>query len=737
VQPPSSTIQVPPDGQWYGPEAGYTLDEISGTSVEYPLSGPGSGGAVTNVQVQVRRGNDDSKCWSGDLFNEPCGGASSWLNMTLSASSWTYDTAGLWGKTDDGITYRVRLRGYDSALAADGTSDPNLEVVSVDKEKSFKVDKSTPAAMINVPNTYTVYSFTGISGTAADANSGIRKVQVAFYSETDGAWWDPATAGDFTRGTPGSDPPDDAFVDASTDTAVPVNWTVGTSSIPVMNNGQVYHIRARAMDRVGNKTAFPASTTNPPVQSSYIRIEKAAPSPNSTITSPAAGEQQHFSFTGLTTIVGTMDAGNTVQLRITDVTASPNKVWTPGGWISTTTWLAGCAPDAYVVGQSTCGFYGTANLTWNRNVTGIWPSGTNRIKVESRAASEEGSSYVLQATYGERYFVIDDNNPTASVTSPGAAYARAVTEISGQASDTDPGIITGVEITISTGITGLSSYWNGAAWQTDPFWLPVSAQDMTFDSANEPWVLSSGLPEWVDGKAYWLQRRVTDKADHVVTLPSGGSAVSFIVDTTSPTTTVQVPNDPGNPGVNSMASISGIAWDNGRNNAIYVAIRNEATSLWYSTITGFNVGGVNPAWIPVSAAYGGTLSPDATSWLFAPSGLESRLASGAKFLILARSTDVAGNMESTYVDGASSTTVLWDITAPVSYISRPSAGGSYKRLAIGQVGLGNYLEGTAYDRPDAPSLNSGVEGAKIRLSYLLDGDTYYCMNAGFSSGTYT
>ena len=88
--------------------------------------------------------------------------------------------------------------------------------------------------------------------------------------------------------------------------------------------------------------------------------------------------------------------------------------------------------------------------------------------------------------------------------------------------------------------------------------------------------------------------------------------------------------------------------------------------------------------------------------------------------------------------------VLMDKNAPISYITRPAddgdgVSGRYKPLDIGQFNgtPQNHLSGSASDLPLAPLLNSGVEKVQVRLSYLLNGDTYYCMGAKFSSGTVT
>ena len=259
---------------------------------------------------------------------------------------------------------------------------------------TFRPDKTAPTAIIQVPNTANVYVLDTISGTAADSNTLIKKVQVAYYSVTDAQWWNPATAGTFNLGDGVNPPPETAFVDASTNTATPVNWSVTGSSVPVFTDSQNYRIFARAMDSVGNKTAFPgaAGVTIPPAQSAFIQIQKVTPAPVSAVLNPIAGAP-YYKPTVLTVINGTLSAANAAQIRIINETPSPDTVWatekcltytsgsctlwdvawTPA-WVSTVTWLAGCADNTYVVGQSTCGFFGVDSVTgsdWSKNVSGI------------------------------------------------------------------------------------------------------------------------------------------------------------------------------------------------------------------------------------------------------------------------------------------------------------------------------------------------------------------------------
>ncbi|MCK5583528.1 MAG: hypothetical protein KAI33_07055, partial [Elusimicrobiales bacterium] len=424
-----STINIPlEDNKWYSSNAGYELGEITGTSIELPVSGPGSGGSVSLMRVQIRRGNDENRCWNGSTaFNYLCNLDSSWINMTyVSGSTWTYSVGDLWSNVEDGIGYRIRFKASDSALDASDADKPNVENdFEVGRnDKVFKVDDTPPGSSINDPNTYNIYAFADVSGTALDAHTPIEKVEIAYFSVTDNKWWNPA-AEEFNLDDGATPPPDLAFVPASTDTASPVNWIVTGSSVPTLTNDQKYRIFTRATDSVGNKTAFPghAGFTTPPNQSEFIEINKTGFQPDSTIAEPISGTY----YNNLGAISGTLVFSNTVQIRIMDTTSDPDKVWLGNGnvWESTVTYIAGCSDDTYVIGESTCGFFGVSSIVssnWSKNISGIWPAGTNKFTAQSRAAVDETAD--VETPPEQKIFYIDDDLPASSLIEPNAEFEK-------------------------------------------------------------------------------------------------------------------------------------------------------------------------------------------------------------------------------------------------------------------------------------------------------------------------
>ena len=103
----------------------------------------------------------------------------------------------------------------------------------------------------------------------------------------------------------------------------------------------------------------------------------------------------------------------------------------------------------------------------------------------------------------------------------------------------------------------------------------------------------------------------------------------------------------GKGAIRTLPQLTGTASDNVTNESVQIAMRKLAVpALWYDGAD-FSIGGADPNWIFVVNGSSGSLSPDATSWAYAPAGLDSDFAPGIQYLILARSTDVAGNLQTT------------------------------------------------------------------------------------------
>ncbi|HNT98282.1 MAG TPA: hypothetical protein PKK31_08465, partial [Elusimicrobiales bacterium] len=398
---PTSTVNVPISGLWYSSAPGYDLAQILGTATDRPASGPGSGNTVAWMYAEIRDNQDTAdRCWGGSAFDKTCyqdgsllkcgADNSSWRPMSESGGSWRLDVqAGgrqLWDAMMSGRDYQIRLCANDRARDASGSETFNSrnkeDSFGPQNERTIWVDKGLPLAYIVTPgHGEEVSSLDEVAGTARDPVPGAgldpstSTLRVAFYEESHGiciganAFWNIAT-GDFdVAGADMNAPPAGAWGPVNGGSfADGINWTVSGSSVPAPAKLQVgcrYHVYLRVADKVALYNVFPAA---PAALTQHIYFTMKEPTPETDFTAPAAG--QHFKPTDLNQLTGTAEGlagGATVQVRIINLTASPDRVWTGYGsnWASTSTYLTGaCAPSAlgynydvnYVVGESTCGW---------------------------------------------------------------------------------------------------------------------------------------------------------------------------------------------------------------------------------------------------------------------------------------------------------------------------------------------------------------------------------------------
>ncbi|MBI5883380.1 MAG: Ig-like domain repeat protein, partial [Elusimicrobia bacterium] len=742
VQGPTSTIIWPTNGMWVSDVPGYRILESTGRAVDKPLTGPGSGGAVQMMQIQIRRGNNEGQCWNGvAAFNGDCLQDTTWHNMTyVVQDTWTFTTyPDILNATLDGDSYRVRMRAKDDARDGTESWTPNVEsdFEANRNEKTFRVDKTKPFTLIQIPNAPNIGQPGIISGTASDANSGAHQVHVAYQAGSgaqSGCWWVVGTVNTWDD-CGSSDPPEKHFVEASTQTAVPVPWEVTGGSIPAMTNNTQYRLFARATDKVGNVQSFPGvgACTTPPSQSSCIVIFKTGAEPQSFLTSPT--DLAHYKPSVLSLIEGTLSDATTAQVRLINVTAEPDEVWQGGSvWVDTDTYpgLLGCGEQNFVVNDSTCGFHGVGNMIWQRGFSD-WPAGTNQIKVQVRAVN---GVTVESPPFDERTIVLDSDPPTASVTLPskvGYRYGELV-QLAGFASDASPGDfdLTKAKFQI---IRATDNYrWNGQVFYD-------SAAVLT---ANYP---GSGVFNWtqdklvdqsmfVDGARYKVRFQIEDRAGNAATSPDK----EFRLDATTPTATLDVPGNKffiQTMGLSSGTVTFGQTWDadpypadaGGETEAsglesVEVSLVQQTgpgaySPQWYRTYpsTGFLAG--SELWHPAQIW--------ASSWTYTNPGFLAEVHdTGRWFRILVRARDKAGNTQESFTDVVSSRTYVVDKTSPTLAVTAPAADGViYRPATLSQ------LTGTAREEPDGRAIAEFKASAvlsddiDIQLYHLSGNDTYY------------
>ncbi|KAF0127252.1 MAG: hypothetical protein FD189_320, partial [Elusimicrobia bacterium] len=702
ISRPTGTITYPiNDG--YISQSG----RIAGTAFDAP------NGIVSDVYVRVRQasGPKAGHYWrvsdsSWTLQDAPQVWNSIPPQGTLSpgATWWQLGTT----PWQSGETYDINMNLRDRA----GNFILNFSTVT-----NIKADFTAPTSTVTYPahGSNLQEELTVISGSASDAAPGaLDKVLVSYFCASgicNGNYWN-RTAGAWNSAS-------EIFYEA---TLLSGNrWEATGASSPTWvtsTDGITYRIFAKGVDQAANEVAKPPT----PAAGPHIEFILRTPSPVSGITNPD-DTVPHWRPSPAPTISGTAVYASTVQVRVVDYgpdltegTGNDDLAWNGAGWVST----------AAFTGYVGVNIYSTPNWQWSIP-SGSW-NGNRKYRVRSKAIGATEESPGLG-----REFVIDSAAPVAAISVPSALYVKALPELQGTAYDQAPGAVQSVYFRVKRSEN--TQYWN---WKTSTFTALSGA-----DTDLLP-ILDAGLYKYTTGffstgaafetdKSYVAQFFAVDKAGNL----GFAAEKNFTMDRSSPTARLLIPVDADNSGMRSLPAISGTAADNHRNNAVQVAIQKwaGATLVWYDG-AGFTLTQTNPNWITVSGA-NGFLSPDATSWIYAPAGLDASFESGYRHLLLSRAADVAGNIQDAFTVGVSSMVIKIDKNPPTSSIVNPldnadGVSGRYKPSEVGQFPY-NQLRGTAVDNPAA--LPAGVSAAQIRLSYLLSGDTWYWTGTAFSSGT--
>ncbi|MCK5584222.1 MAG: Ig-like domain repeat protein, partial [Elusimicrobiales bacterium] len=710
ITPPTAAISYPYDGAYIS-----QTGKIYGGSYDQP------NGIVEKVFVRIEQlsGPHIGEFWSvGDTQWTSVGAPEVWnevpLYGTLSPSAtWWQLNAAPW---QSGETYEMNIKVVDRAL---NYQNVYSTVTGISADFTAPTSTVTYPAYDSTINT----ELTIISGSASDMAPGqLDEVKLSYF-KCDGALCSTGKYWNIGAGLWNLDTEEFYAADITGNT-----WEATGASTPTWvttKDGIYYRIFAKAIDKAQNEISKTGPAIGP-----WIQFKLKTPAPDTSINVPIAG-QPYSKPADLTTVSGDVIYATTVQVRIINTTPNPDMVWLGNGnvWESTVTYLAGCTEDTYVIGQSTCGFFGTDNLLWSKDVNGIWPAGTNKFKLAVRGYNDDEIISEL-SPFDERFFHIDGDLPDSTLIKPVALYENPFSKIEGTATDTGLGYITSVEITIST--DNLNSFWDGSFWVAGSSWLIVNAGDGVFNENNEYWYLDTQLPSWETDKKYELQVKITDKAGNIRTAPS-----DFTIDVSSPTAGVV---EPSTGSIRFISQISGTALDNWENNDVEIAIRQlGSTPLWFDDDElSFELIQSATHWISMSSK--GDLSPDAKSWTYAPAGLDSKFtpgSSGLQYQVLSRAIDTAGNVQEILGIDISSVVINIDRKAPVSSIILPldnsdGISGRYLSANIGKSGTNSRLNGSISDSFYNTN-NAGVEETEIRLAYLLANDTYYWNGSLFTN----
>jgi hypothetical protein len=572
----------------------------------------------------------DGQIWWGtysDAVFTPATGASSWEL-----------TSGLPASLTPGHQYYVvaRARDYAGNRHADW-SWPN-------RSFTCAADTTGPTCTITYPASSSYQSVTRLAGTAADADSGVAKVEVylAYYA---GTWyyWSWTTQ---TWVTSFADP---TIWKQATGTT---SWEV-TDGLPIWTKGQQYRVRARGVDNSGNVTA-----TTPYVDFTIATSDVVPPSVG--ITYPVNGG----TYSGIDHLTGTADDGtgagvSRVEVLVLDLSAGRYWYWPLQTWMSgydeALTWSAATGTTSW---QRTAGLPPTWSKSHIYRICARGFDGVGNLSSPVAAADFTVSS-------------ADSTAPTAVITAPAnGATVQWVPQITGTATDSESGVAV-VRVYIWNRVANLYWLWDDRAWgayDANKAWKDATG--------TTSWQVTDGLPFPWPGGQYRIRALSLDRVGNSPATPPMSDFTVSTSDTTAPTCAISYPANGVSYSV--VDHINGTASDAGSGVAYVEAYLRSVTSgtyfYWATNTWG--------AWdeTKVWARATGT-----TSWSIS-SGLPDGLLNGYTFQVGARALDGAAN---------ASTTATSQFTISTSDATAPTAAFSYPASAGQLLGLLDHLAGTA------------------------------------------
>ena len=232
---PQTGVTTPANGAYVN-----TLT-LSGTAVSLPLVNPGT---VTAVQVRLKR-LTDGYYWNSVSWTAGTATLGAAQGVSVFASSWSVSGADLpSGATlTSGASYYVTTSGTDN-----GSGGGNVEGFGGPHGSTFTFDNAPPSVFVSAPiNGSSLTSFPTISGTAADAVSGVSVVQVSISSSPSyGSCWNGAAWV--------------ACPSYQSAAGAGVWWYSSGPSGGALTSGATYQIQAQATDLAGNISPLATSS---------------------------------------------------------------------------------------------------------------------------------------------------------------------------------------------------------------------------------------------------------------------------------------------------------------------------------------------------------------------------------------------------------------------------------------------------------------------------------------------
>ncbi|HOW89819.1 MAG TPA: hypothetical protein PL037_06020, partial [Elusimicrobiales bacterium] len=679
-----------PAHQWFYND----ISTFTGTVSDYsPFASPrnyeaglGTAAASHSIQVAFRR-LSDNKWWDGADFtvtqDEPdfrYGVMPAYYNdgtsmMGVSSGTWEFymDPA----KLSDNTTYYAVVRALDLAGNLQTSYATNY----------FTVDRSTPSSDVSVPavssqcaDSYKFTSLSQLSGTAQDTGLGeVRVVSLRIIREktnvtqdacSDGVADDKCWDGFNWVGPAGSC---DIWLDSGT-----VNGANWSYNLPMgfLSPKSVYRLTARAKDKAGN-----IADISLPARGLYDRRFRFAENvPVTYITVPSIN--QRIRPDALTTIQGTSGNSLTVSVRVTR--NSDGKDWqqfaTSGTYVAAPFWNAPVSTS----GASGNWLFNISTTAWDLS-NGSYTIRSAGTSPGNQCEGDETCAAPLTRGNGGLNVYIDTQPPTGMVTVPAAGSYSSLTYIRGTAQDSNNlgGMsVSGLRLWILNAGTG--DCYNGGTWgacgASSDIGLVVPSGGNADGSCGGA---SCGVVDWstssasgwglLSGYQYELRLRPADTAGNLSVYPDI-PALSVVYDTNPP---VAVATRPVAGYVyRNLLQLSGTAADP----APDAAPRNNMAGLDHNEIQIVALDQANKQWDGANFDFYAdkwvTLAQN-SPWNYDAALLNSKLATG-RYLLLARSSDTAGNVQNSFSQGVSSITFYVDRSSPTAYIGVPAHNSSYR-----------------------------------------------------------
>ncbi|RKZ15496.1 hypothetical protein DRQ17_06410, partial [bacterium] len=484
------------------------LDEIDGTSIDYPQGGGLYNSGVSNIKVQIYDLTTGSTgYWNGNTWQQgeiwlDAGGTGSWY--------WTVVYSTMW---ENGHTYRIKSKATDDA--------GNIETPSAGTVFNFDTEAPQSAVTSPADGEYVKYLDT-VSGTSSDNLSGVKTVYVSIKRNSDGYYYNKNTeVFENTGGTP-------IWNDIGT-AASPWSFSVSTG---VWENGITYTIQSKAEDNVTS----PSSNMEVPVSSNTFTFDTSIP------VSGVSVPENNGAYTGRPVISGTAsDASPGVLTQI------EFRLWREAGpdywWSDVNGWQA---DEVWNVATTTGDW-----TTWSSTYTEKWVLEAE-YRINSKATDSAGN---IELNFTTNTFRIDRSSPTSGITTPSQGQFYQETDISGTSDDTGPGNsasgVSVVQVQVKKFKAGSTYYWSNYSH---------------FDTTVENWEDATGLANWSftnitaqyweSGYMYEAKSRAKDWAtNQELNLPS----VFFYIDKDAPTSGIEAPVD--NNYYNTLTEIEGTCVD--------------------------------------------------------------------------------------------------------------------------------------------------------------------------------